>query len=86
MYLSRHVGEEYDATVTSVTSFGAFAELECTAEGLLPIEELPGYFTYDEETLTLRSSKFSLRIAAPVRVKVERVDIPSRRAVFSLIL
>ena len=80
------MGEEFPATVTSVTSFGAFAELECTAEGLLSIEELPGYFTYDEETLTLRSSKFSLRIADPVRVKVERVDIPSRRAVFSLIL
>lgn len=86
LYLSRHVGEEYDATLTSVTSFGAFAELECTAEGLLPIEELPGYFTYDEETLTLRSSKFSLRIADRVRVKVERVDIAARRAIFSLVL
>jgi exoribonuclease R len=60
--------------------------LECTAEGLLPIEELPGYFTYDEETLTLRSSKFSLHIADRVRVKVERVDIAARRAIFSLVL
>ena len=86
LYLSRHIGEEYDATLSSVTSFGAFAELSNTAEGLLPIEELPGYFTYDEDALALRSSKFSLRIADRVRVKVERVDIPNRRAVFSLVL
>ena len=86
LYLSRHVGEEFEATVTSVTSFGAFAELPNTAEGLLPIEELPGYFTFDEGSLSLRSSRFALSIADTVRVKVAHVDIPARRAIFSLVL
>ena len=40
-YMQDKVGEIYEATISGVTSFGFFAELASTVEGLVPIETLP---------------------------------------------
>lgn len=53
IFMASHVGEEYDAQISSVTSFGLFAELENTCEGLIPIATLDGYFVYDEKNYRL---------------------------------
>lgn len=54
MYVMRQfVGEEFEATVTGVQSYGCFVELANGAEGLLHVRELPGYYRYDEEHLAL---------------------------------
>jgi ribonuclease R len=42
------VGQEFDATISGVTSFGIFVQLENGAEGLVHIRQLPGRFYYDE--------------------------------------
>ena len=41
VYMSDRIGEIYDATVSGVTNFGVFCELENTIEGLIPIDVLP---------------------------------------------
>ena len=49
-YMEERIGEEYDAIISSITSFGVFAELENTIEGLIRFENLGDeYFIYDEE-------------------------------------
>lgn len=85
LYMSRHIGEEFDAQISSVTSFGIFAELENTCVGLIPLSAMTDdVFIYDEENLTLRCGECVYRIGDSVRVRVEEADIPTRKLYFSL--
>ncbi len=86
IYLSRHIGEELPAAVSSVQSFGMFARLENTCEGLLPISSLPGYFVYDEKNISMRSSSRVYRVGDKIRVRIESVDISRGRCELSLVL
>lgn len=47
------IGEEFDATISGVTSFGIFVQLESGAEGLVHIRQLPGRYYYDEAHYSL---------------------------------
>jgi ribonuclease R len=47
------VGEEFDATISGVTSFGIFVQLESGAEGLVHIRQLPGRYYFDEAHYSL---------------------------------
>lgn len=89
LYLADHVGECYAATVSSVGSFGLFAMLDNTCEGMLPLLELSltlgEQFFYDEGSLALRSQHLCLRVGDHMRVRVEEVDIDRARVRFSLI-
>ncbi len=84
IYMERHVGEVFDATVSSVTSFGFFAELENTCEGLVPISELPGMFFFDEGNLTLRSRDITYKLGDRVKVRLEEADIIRGKLRFSV--
>ena len=79
-----HLGEKFEATVSSVTSFGLFCELENTCEGLVPIGSLGGVFTFDEKTLTLRSRDVSYRIGNRLTVMLEEVDVIRGKLGFSI--
>ncbi len=84
IYMEQFVGEEFDAVINSVTSFGFFAELENTCEGLVPISELPGMFVFDEKNLTLRSRDTVYRLGDRVRVRLEECDIIRGKLRFSV--
>ena len=84
VYLGDRIGEEYDAVICSVTSFGFFARTKNLCEGLVKIESLNGNFYFDERSYSLTAGKKSYRLGDEVRVKVESVDIISGRAVFTL--
>ena len=85
IYMSDRVGEEFDATVNSITSFGMFCTLDNTCEGLVPISELDGVYTFDERNLTLRSSRHTYRIADRIRIRVEEANIVRGKLRFSVI-
>lgn len=85
LYMSSHVGEEFDAVINSVTQFGIFAVLENTCEGLIPMSELDGAFTFDEKTHTLRSSRAVFRLADRIRVRLEESDVMRGKMRFSVI-
>lgn len=85
LYMSDRIGECYDATINSVTSFGFFAELENTCEGLVPISELYGAFVFDEKHLTLRFRDTVYRIGDKVRIRVEEADVLSGKLRFSVV-
>jgi len=85
LYMSERIGEEYEAIVSGVSSFGVFAELKNTVEGVIPLSTLPGSFEYLPEKFLLKGSNMSFSLGEGIHVRVEDVDFFERRTVFSLI-
>ena len=85
VYMRDRIGEEYDAVICSVNSFGFFAKTENLCEGLVPIGTLGHGFFYDRDNYTLSRGKTVYRLGQRVRVKVEDVDIALRQVNFYLI-
>ena len=85
IYMKEHLGEEFSATVSGVTQFGMFCQLDNTCEGLVPISEMPGEFFYDEKNITLRSRDEVYRVGDAVRVRLEETDIIRGKLRFSLV-
>lgn len=86
-FMKEKVGEVYEATISSVTSFGFFAELENCVEGLVRVEDIEGdYYVYDEKTLSLvgERTKKVFRIGGRVTVMVTRVDVEAGFIDFTL--
>ena len=88
-YLSTRIGEEMDALITGVESFGLFVEgVKLPAEGLIHVDSLvDDYYRYDRTTHTLSGyrSGNSFRLGDLVRVAVARVDLERRELDFRLI-
>ncbi len=87
-YMKNHVGQEFDATISSVTNFGFFAELDNGIEGLCRAEYIKGdYYVYDERLLQLRGERTgkTFNIGDRVKVLVAAVDIEARYIDFYLI-
>ena len=84
--MSEHIGESFDATVSSITSFGMFCELDNTCEGLIQISEMPGLFMFNEKDLTLRHGSLIYRLGDTVKIRLEEADITRGKLRFSLIL
>ena len=85
MYMSERLGEEYDAVISGVTSFGLFAELPNTIEGFIPLESLFGEYTHDPDHFRLVGKENSYSIGEEVRVRVIDVDFYRRRTEFRLL-
>ena len=85
LYMQDKIGEIFEASVSSVASFGMFAVLENTCEGLIPMSTLDGGFVFDEKNLTVRDSKTFYRIGDKISVRLEEADISSGKLRFSLL-
>ncbi len=84
LYLSKHIGEEYDAVISSVTSFGLFCCLENTCEGLVPISMMKNRYWFDEDSLTLSCAAKTYALGDKVRIKIKYVDISTQKVDFEL--
>ena len=86
-YMRRYIGESFDAIVSSVASFGMFAKLENSCEGLIRCENMnEDYFVFDEDRCILigeRSGRV-YGIGDSIRITVAACDIISRRIDFVL--
>ena len=72
-YMEKHVGEEFDGIITSVSGFGFFVQLPNLIEGLVHIKSLKGdYFNYIPETLSLvgANTKKVYTVGNNVHIKV----------------
>lgn len=86
IFMQKHIGEEFDAVISSVTSFGIFAELPNTVEGMIPVDTLDGIFKLDEKNHVLACGVKSYRLGQAIRVRVAASDVASRRVTFSIIM
>jgi len=87
-YLSRRIGREYAGTISGVTSFGLFVEIDrYLVEGLVPIATL-GRERFElrraDHTLVGGKTGTAYRLGDRVRITVTGVDTEERRAEFRL--
>lgn len=87
-YMLDKIGNEYDATVSSVTRYGMYVELENTVDGLVTLE------SFDDDLYTFNEERFQLvgvstgniyNIGDKVKVKVKHADIEKKEIYFILI-
>ena len=84
-YMEKHIGEEYNGIISSITSFGIFVELENTVEGMIRFDKLGDeYFIYDEDRKTLigEKTKIMYHIGDELRIRVIRADKQTREIDF----
>ena len=77
-YMADHIGEEFDGTISGVTAFGMFVELENGVEGLVHISSLmDDYYDYYEERYALVGTHSGnvYRLGDKVRIEVLQVNI-----------
>jgi len=85
-YMENKLGEEFDGVVTGVTNFGLFVQIsELLIDGLVHVTSLANdYYHYDSGAQQLvgeRSGK-AYRLGDTMRIKVQRVDMETRRIDF----
>ena len=82
-YMAGHIGEEMDAIITGVESFGMFCQgVEIPAEGMIHLSALnDDFYVFDQGTRRLTGSKThrEFRLGDPIRVLVAAVDIDRRQ-------
>ncbi|WP_342548077.1 ribonuclease R [Paenibacillus sp. FSL P2-0089] len=87
-FMQDKVGEEFDAMISSVTSFGMFIELDNTVEGLIRLSALTDdYYHFDEAHMALigeRTSKV-FRIGDEVKIRVAKVNMDDHTIDFELV-
>ena len=87
-FMERHLGDVFDGTISSVTSFGFFVLLnDFFVEGLVHVSALEDdYYVFQEDRYLLegehRHRRF--RIGDAVRVRIAAVDIEDRKIDFVL--
>lgn len=85
-YMSDSLGQVFDGTVTGVTGFGLFVELDgIFATGLVHVSSLASdFYHFDAQSRCLRGEHSGkvYRLADKMRVKVARVDLDERKIDF----
>ncbi|OQA16645.1 MAG: Ribonuclease R [Firmicutes bacterium ADurb.Bin356] len=79
-YMKERIGESFAGIISGVVSFGFFAELDNTAEGLVRASTLDDdYYVHDEKNYRMvgRNSGKSYRLGDEVYVRVSAVDMVS---------
>ncbi len=83
LFMVNHVGDVFDGTITGVTSFGLFVELDASrVSGLIHVTQLSNdYFHFDPVHHRLRGERSGVayRLSDKVRVQVTHVDVDERK-------
>ncbi|MCI8331671.1 MAG: ribonuclease R [Clostridiales bacterium] len=85
VYMQERIGQVYRGQVSLLTNFGLFVVLENTCEGLIPIGSLDGYYVYNENNMTLCGHDRQYALADSVMVRIEDVNLSTRRIYMSLV-
>ncbi len=85
-YMEGHLGDEFDGVITGVTNFGLFVQItELLTDGLVHVTSLANdYYHYDagSQRLVGERSGNTFSLGEPMRVRVQRVDMETRKIDF----
>jgi ribonuclease R len=88
-FMERHIGEEFDGLIISVTKFGFFVELtDLFVEGLVPLNTLADdRYTYHEDTREIIGQHLRKIFSLGVRVRVlmDRIDPVEKKIQFAVL-
>lgn len=81
-YMSQHIGEHFEGTVSGVTMRGVFVRLENSVEGFVSLDAFEGEdFVYDS-LITQRSPKRELTIGTPLPIIVASAYVATGKVDF----
>lgn len=87
-YMEQHLGEVFDGTISTVTNYGLFIELDNLVEGLLHISLMPrDDYEFNEDRLTLigRRTREVYAVGDEIEVLVAAADGSTGRVDFALV-
>jgi ribonuclease R len=92
-FMERHIGEDFDGLIISVTKFGFFVELtDLFVEGLVPLNTLDSgdnndRYIYHEDTRQIigQRTRKTYSLGDRVRVLVDRIDPVEKKIQFAVI-
>jgi ribonuclease R len=88
-FMERHIGEEFDGLIISVTKFGFFVELtDLFVEGLVPLNTLfDDRYTFHEDTRQIigERTRKTYSLGGRIRVLVDRIDPVEKKIQFAVI-
>lgn len=82
-FMEDKLGERYIGTVSGVTNFGLFVELDNTVEGLIPMSSLGRGCVYDEAHFTMVTHFGRFRLGDEIEVVIDSVNSLERRIRFT---
>jgi len=87
-FMERHIGEDFDGLIVSVTKFGFFVELtDLFVEGLIPLNTITDdRYTFHENTRQIigQRSRKTYSLGDHVRVLVDRIDPTEKKIQFAV--
>ncbi len=87
-FMGDHLGEEYDAHISGITSYGIYAEIdENHCEGMVPMRDLDDdYYEFDEKNFLLRGRRrhHKYQLGDAIRIKVAKANLEKRQLDFTL--
>lgn len=87
-FMQRHIGEEFEGIISSITGWGMYVELENTVEGMVRLSSMDDdYFIFDEDRMELygEHTGITYHIGQKVKVIVAGADTAMRTVDFELI-
>ena len=88
-FMSEHLGETFQGTISGVTEFGIYVEIdENKCEGMIPLRDLEGdYYDFDEKNYCLKGRRYHhcYNLGDSVKVQVSRADLYRKQLDFKLI-
>ena len=87
-FMSQYIGEEFDAHISGITSYGIYAEIdENHCEGMIPIRDLSDdYYEFDERNFCLvgrrRHNRYQLGDA--IRIQVAKANLEKKQLDFTI--
>ncbi len=87
LYISTRIGEQFDATISGISSYGIYAMLDNSIEGIIPDYTLPcRNYELSEFFVRLIGPNTNLRLGDRIKIRVEKCDFNSQEPQFSLVL
>lgn len=87
-YMLEHIGQEYEGTISGITKFGFFVEInELLIEGLVPLRELDDYYVFYEKDFLVKGKRTGkvYQLGDRVKVKVMRVNMERHEIDFAVV-
>ncbi len=88
-WMEQHVGSQFDGTISGVTNFGLFVELDASkVNGLVHVTQLPNdFYHFDPIRKTLAGERTgrSFRLGDRVRIVVLKASVEDRKIDFRLV-
>ena len=87
-FMGDHVGEEYDAHISGIQSYGIYCEIdENHCEGMVPMRDLDDdYYDFDEKNFVIvgRRHHTKYQLGDSIRIQVARANIERKQLDFTL--